>query len=148
VRHLQLPLRESGSDGTEGSWAIWAMKRETQRAATQILRNKSMAWLARTSLRSGARGGNTHRKRQRKQMDGGTKAGRKNSAQLFHFFMCLRMVSAFLLAATPCFAICCEYHTSVILRRFFFKSRYAFRQATYIACVSSFRVSRLALLGV
>ena len=76
------------------------------------------------------------------------RTGRKNSAQLFHFFICLRMVSALLRGVMPCFAICCEYYTSVILRRFFFKSRYAFRQASYIACVSSFHASRLALLGV
>jgi hypothetical protein len=39
------------------------MKRETQRAAAHILRNKSTAWLARASPRSGARGQSTDRKR-------------------------------------------------------------------------------------
>src|ERR1700737_1368133 len=109
---------------------------------------ESAIWPLHAVARRGACGGSTDRKRWGKQIDSGAKVGRKNSAQLFHFFMCLRMVSALLLAAMPCFAICCEYHTSVILRRFFFKSRYAFRQASYIACVSSFRASRLALLGV
>src|SRR5262252_4245331 len=41
--------------------------------------------------------------------------GRKNSAQLFHFFICLRIVSALRPAPMRCLAICCEYHTPDIL---------------------------------
>src|SRR5262245_9697519 len=76
------------------------------------------------------------------------RAGRKNSAQLFHFFMRLRIVSASQPAPMSRLAICCEYHTSVLLGRCFLKLWYAFRQRSYLACVSSFRASRLASVGV
>ena len=65
-----------------------------------------------------------------------------------YFVKCLRMVSGARPAAMPCLAICCEYHTSDMLRRCFFKSRYAFCQLSYIARVSSLRASRRALRGV
>src|SRR3984893_16762852 len=83
VRHHYPSLRESGSDETQGSCAIWAINRETQRAAAHILWNKSTAWLVRGSPPSGGGRGSTYRKHQRKQMDSWTKVGRKKSAQLF-----------------------------------------------------------------
>jgi hypothetical protein len=120
------------------------MKRTPPR--TSCGTNQRLGW--RASSRSGVRDGSADWSRRRKQIDSWTKSGRKKSAQLFYFFMCLRMVSALRPFAMSIFAICREYHTSNILWRFFFKSRYAFLQASYIACVSSFRASRLALLGV
>jgi hypothetical protein len=113
------------------------MKRETQRVATHILRNKSTGWLR---ARIAAKRRSTDRKHPRKQIDSWTKAGRKKSAQLFHFFLCLRMVSALRPAAMSCLA----YHTPDILRHCFFKSRYAFRQSSYIAWVR--RPARAAFL--
>jgi hypothetical protein len=48
----------------------------------------------------------------------GAHAGRKNFAQLFYFFTCLRMVSALLPLAISNLAICCEYQTSDLSGRF------------------------------
>lgn len=74
-----------------------------------------------------------YRKSGGKQRDSGSKTGRKISAQVFHFFMCLRMVSALRPSAISPLAICCEYHTSDIFGRRFFNSRYAFRQRSCLA---------------
>ena len=75
--------------------------------------------------------------------------GRKNFAQLFYFFMCLRMVSALAPLAISNLAICREYQTSDFFRAFpFFKARYALRQLLYMPWVLILRASRRALFGL
>ena len=62
--------------------------------------------------------------------------------------MYFRMVPAVQPAATSCPAIFCAYQTSDIFGRRFFSVRYAARQRSCLACVSSLRASRRAVLGV
>ena len=90
---------------------------DKRHAATEILAsNHRLGWCAHRHAGVAALRVD-YRKSGGKQRDSGSKAGRKISAQVFHFFMCLRMVSALRPSAMSPLAICCEYHTSDIFGR-------------------------------
>ena len=66
----------------------------------------------------------------------------------FQDCMFFLMVPALRPLATGSLAIWFAYQVSGMFGRFLTSSRYAFCQPLYIACVSTLRASRLALLGV
>ena len=74
--------------------------------------------------------------------------GRKNSAQLFHVFIILRIVSGLDFRAIGNLAIRIEHQVSDFSGLAVFSRRYSSRQSSYLASVLRFWASRFSVLGM